>query len=98
MPIRWSALKASQAVDLVEEHVTNASTPLQLAKEEALKALDIPNLPQYIESEFRSLASNCEWSVKKIRSDIERIRRDIPKDGLEREKKRQEQGETGSLM
>ena len=45
MPGRWSTLKVSQAADLIEEHVNNASAPLELAREEALKALEIPNLP-----------------------------------------------------
>jgi hypothetical protein len=98
MPVRWSTLKVSQAADLIEEHVNNASAPLELAREEALKALEIPNLPQYMESEFRSLAGNCEWAIGKIRSDISRIRRDLPKDQLAKEQRLKEAGETLALL
>ena len=91
MPVKWSPLKVSQAMDVVEEHLNNASTPLELAREEALKALEIPNLPQYIDSELRSLATNIEWVVQKPRSDIARIRRDLPKDKLAAEQSRGEQ-------
>jgi len=78
-------------MDTVEEHLSNASTPLESAREEALKALEIPNLPQYIESELRSLATNIEWVVQKPRSDIARIRRDLPKHKLAAEQSRGEQ-------
>ena len=44
------------------------------------------------------MAGNCEWSIKKIRSDIARVRRDIPKDQLAKEQKLKEAGETLALL
>ena len=98
MPVKWSPLKVSQAVDIIEEHVNNGSTPFDLAREEAGKALLIPNLPQYMESEFRTLAANLESGVQRIRSDIARVRRDLPKDQLAQEKKQKDFGATQALI
>jgi len=99
MSIKWSPLKASRAADIIEEHIKNAQAPLDLAREEAQKALsDIPDLPQYMEQHFRSISAECEWAYKKLLQIVERIRRDIPTDELAREQKRAEAGEVGSLF
>jgi|GEM_PF-714101 len=87
MPVRWNTLKVSQAVDRVEEQVNQARPFLEMAKEEARKALTIPNLPQYIEVEVRSLAGQCASAIWRIETDIGRIRRDIPQDDLARAQK-----------
>lgn len=98
MPVKWSPLKVSQAVDIIEEHVNNASTPFDLAREEARKALLIPQLPQWMELELRSLATSIEWAVQRVRSDIARVRRDLPQDQLAKEKNMKELGETQPLI
>jgi len=99
MPVRWSALKASQAADIIEEHINNASAPLNLASEEADKALrDIPDLPQYMEQHFRQLKGECQWAYKKLLGTVDRIRKDIPGVELAREQKRAEDGTAGSLF
>jgi hypothetical protein len=49
VPIRWSALRVSEAMDMVEEFVEKAAEPLECAKIVATEARKIPNLPQYID-------------------------------------------------
>ena len=98
MPVKWSPLRVSQAMDLVEEHLNKVKAPLELAAEEVEKARKIPNLPQYIDVELISLACKIEDLQDRPRSDIDRIRRDLPKDVLAAEKARQEVGEQTALV
>ena len=49
MPIKWSPLMVSEAMDMVEEYVNHAIEPLEQAKLVALEARKIPNLPGYID-------------------------------------------------
>ena len=48
MPIKWSALKVSEAMDMVEEYIDQAVEPLEQARIVAQEARNIPNLPQYV--------------------------------------------------
>lgn len=88
MRVRWSPLEVSDAMNRVEEHLNNARAPLELAREEAVKAREIPNLPQYVTSRLRSLEVNIQWVIDKPRSDIGMLRRDLPKDQLAEERQR----------
>jgi hypothetical protein len=47
MPIRWSALKVSEAADIMEEFVEKAAEPLEQVRIVAREARKIANLPQY---------------------------------------------------
>ncbi|MFC2046708.1 hypothetical protein ACFLTK_00310 [Chloroflexota bacterium] len=49
MPIKWSPLRVSEAMDMVEEFVNQAAEPLEQAKLVANEARSIPNLPQYLD-------------------------------------------------
>lgn len=46
MPIKWSALHVSEAMDMVEKFVNRAAEPLEQAKIVANVARNIANLPQ----------------------------------------------------
>lgn len=96
MPVRWSPLKVSQAIDRVEAQLNAAHKPLERAQKEALKALETPALPEYMKYEIRSLADSLRASVSRISYEIERVRRDLPKDQLTKEK--QDQAERAALV
>ncbi len=46
MPIKWSALRVNEAMDMVEEFINQAAEPLEQAKIVANEARNIANLPQ----------------------------------------------------
>ena len=46
MPIRWSALKVSEAADMIEEYINKAAEPLEQVRIVAREAGKIANLPQ----------------------------------------------------
>ncbi len=86
MPIKWSALRVSEAMDMVEEFVNQAAEPLEQAKIVANEARNIANLPQYLDQRLARLAIDIE-RIDYIKSSIEAVRRDLPDEAIESEKK-----------
>ena len=60
MPIKWSALKVSEAADMIEEFLNQAAEPLEQARIVAKEALKIDNLPQYVSQHINSILSELE--------------------------------------
>ncbi|KKL48109.1 hypothetical protein LCGC14_2328840, partial [marine sediment metagenome] len=52
MPIRWNALKVSEAAGMIEEFLKQAVEPLEQARIVAEEAQKIDNLPQYVGQDF----------------------------------------------
>ena len=86
MPIKWSALMVSEAMDMVEGYVNEASDPLEQAKIVASEARNIPNLPQYLDQRLVRLICDIE-RIDYIRSSIEAVRRELPEGAVEAEKR-----------
>ena len=106
MPIRWSALKVSQAADKIEEFVKEAAEPLEQARIVAREALKLPNLPQYIEWDFNRIAGEIDRAIGgsqlepigRIRAGVEGIRKDLPESSVEEERDSARHGSTPSLI
>ena len=110
MPIKWSALKVSEAADMIEEFLSQAAEPLEQARIVALEARKIDNLPQYIEQGLNSVLAEIErvtggevsWSKEhqdgSIKRAIDRLRGDIPKDALQSDQVTQKYGSTQALV
>ena len=60
MPIKWSALMVSEAMDMVEDFVNQAAEPLEQAKIVVNEARKIPNLPQYLDQRLMRLVCDIE--------------------------------------
>ena len=84
MPIRWNALQLSRAMDDVEDLVNRAQTFLDEARDKAMEATRIPNLPNHMLDHLTGLIYNLE-RTKTIKSAISRVLQHIPKDVLEEE-------------
>ena len=106
MPIRWSALKVSEAMGMAEEFINQAVEPLEQAKIVAQEARNIANLPQYIDQDLVRLISEIEraigggrWETTgRLRAAIESVRSSIPKEAIEAEQERLKNGSTQSLI
>ena len=110
MPIKWNALKVSEATDKIEELINQAAEPLEQARNVAKEAKGLPNLPQYIEQGFTGILSEIErvtggessWNKEhydgSIKRAIDRVRGDIPKDALQSEQISRKHGSTQSLV
>ena len=97
MPIKWSALRVSEAMDMVEGFVNQADEPLEQAKIVANEARNIANLPQYLDQRLVRLAIDIE-RIDCIKSSIEAVRRDLPDEAIESEKKSASHGRQPVLV
>ncbi len=110
MPIRWSAWKVSEAMDMAEEYVNQAIEPLEQAKLVATEARKIANLPGYVDQHLSRLISEIErvtggvlpWNQQSypgnVRTAISSIRESIPAGTVEAERQKLENGKQLSLV
>jgi len=97
MPIKWSAVKVSEAVDKVEQQVLLADQFITEAKAKAKEAKKIDNLPQYMEQRLNSLIDQLN-RMENIQRAIESIRQDIPAGAIEAERESLKYGSQQSLV
>ncbi len=106
MPIKWSPLMVSEAMDMVEEYVNQAVEPLEQARIVASEARNIPNLPQYVDQylvriigEIDRAIGGSQWEpVGRLKAGIQSARESLPDGAIEDEKKRLESGRQLSLV
>ena len=97
MPIKWSALLVSEAMDMVEEFVNQAADPLEQAKIVANEARNIPNLPQYLDQRLVRLVCDIE-RIDYIKSAIKAVRDDLPNGAVEAERRTASHGRQPVLV
>jgi hypothetical protein len=106
MPVKWSALKVSDAMDMVEEYVKKAIEPLEQARIVARESRNIPNLPQYVDQhllriigEIDRAIGGSQWEpVGRLKVGIQSVRESLPDGAVEDERKRLESGSQLSLV
>jgi len=97
MPIKWSAVKVSEAMDDVERQINLAESFLTEAKAKAKVARKIADLPQYVEQ--RLIRLNCDIQrIDNVRSSIEAVRHTIPDGAIEAENEHARNGSQQSLI
>ena len=97
MPIKWSALRVSEAMDMAEGFVNQAAEPLEQAKIVANEARNIVNLPQYLDQRLVRLIIDIE-RIDYIRNSIKAVRNDLPDGVVEAEKKSESHGRQPVLV
>ena len=106
MPIKWSAMRVVEVADMLEKHINAVVEPLECAREVAKAALEIPQLPQYVDQHFRGLIGEIERAiggshfepVGRFKSRLQSIRDSVPKDALGAEKKTSSYGDKVNLF
>ena len=98
MPIKWSALKVSEAADMIEGYITQAAEPLEQAKIVALEARKIANLPGYMDDDFVGFKWDIERFLERLNGRIGSARKSIPSEALEAEQARLKDGTIQKLM
>jgi hypothetical protein len=106
MPIKWSAMQVMEATDMIEKHINAAVEPLECAREVAEAALEISNLPGYVQQRIagllgeigRAIGGTTAEPVGRLKARLESIRDSVPKDDLEAEKKTRSYGDKVSLV
>jgi hypothetical protein len=97
MPIRWSALKVSEAIDMAEEFVKESAEPLEQAKIVATEARKIANLPGYLDQRLVRLICQIQ-RIDSVKEAIEAVRKDLPDGAIEAERNTLRHGNQTALM
>ncbi len=97
MPIKWSALRVNEAMDMVEEFVNQVVEPLEQAKIVVNEARNIANLPQYLDQRLVRLIIDIE-RIDYIRTSINAVRNDLPDGAVEAERKKESHGRQPVLV
>ena len=98
MPIKWSAVKVSEAMDEVEQLLNSITPMLWQIREKAREIKAIPHLPGYIDQPTSTMAWKVENFKDYMKGYIERIRNLIPKEALADERKALEYGSQQALI
>ncbi|MBA7697067.1 hypothetical protein ES703_105725 [subsurface metagenome] len=106
MPVKWSALKVNEAMDMVEEYVDQVVEPLEQARIVASEARNIPNLPQYVDQhllriigEIDRAIGGSQWEPEgRLKAGIQSVRESLPDGAVDKERKRIESGSQLSLV
>ena len=97
MPVKWSAIKVSDAMDEVERQVMLADQFIAEAKAKAEAAKRISNLPQYMEQRLNRLIDQLE-RMDSVKSVITSVRQDIPDGAIEAEREATRYGSQQNLV
>ncbi len=98
MPIKWSAIKVSEAMDEVEQLLNSITPTLWRIREKATEIRAIAHLPGYIDQPTSTMAWKVENFKDYMKGYIERIRNLIPKEALADERKALEYGSQQALI
>jgi hypothetical protein len=106
MPIRWSAVSVSEAMDKVDKEIESIFEPLWRAAKIVRDAKEIPDLPDYMKHSLNGALSeieritgvNLEKYGSSLTNAIARVRSDIPEGAIEAEKQTTRHGKTGSFL
>jgi len=91
MPIKWSAVKVCEAMDMAEEFISEADLPLFQAKIVAEEAKKIDNLPQYMTERLYRLIDQI-GRIDNVKGAITSGRQAIPDGAIEAERVRGKYG------
>jgi len=97
MPIKWSGVKVSEAMDEVESQINLAEGFIAEAREKAETARKITNLPQYLDQHLARLIGDIQ-RIDYIKSSIKAVREDIPDGAIEKEQTSAKHGNQQSLI
>ena len=97
MPIRWSALQVSQAMDEVALLLAYAESDLRQAEEKTREAAGIAGLPDYLHQRLARLCYTIQARSRMVDA-VESVRQSIPDGAVEAERKAREQGTTACLL
>jgi len=97
MPIKWSAVKVSEAMDEVEKQVFLADQFIAEAKVRAEEASKIENLPEYISQRINRLIYQLE-RIEGVKESIESVHRNIPDGAIETERDAGKHGQSKSML
>ena len=106
MPIKWSALKVSEAADMIAESFKQAAEPLECAREAAKEAQKLDDLPDYMKGCFNRISFDVDNLIGgsyhaeggRFAANVKSIRDNLPSGSLEAETTKLKNGVRATLM
>ena len=98
MPIKWSAIKVSEAMDEIELQLIAAQPFIDSALARAREARNMPHLPLYIDERIGRLVYDIEEKFGRLKATIASVRKAIPDGAIEAERENTKHGSTQSLI
>ena len=97
MPIKWSAVKVSEAMDKVEHQVTLAEAFFAEARAKASVALNIADLPLYMSDRIHRVIGDID-RINNVKAAVKSVRETIPDGAIETEQEGLKHGSQQSLV
>ena len=97
MPIQWSAVKVSEAMDMTAEFVSQAAEPLEQAEIVARQARTIAHLPGYLDQRLIRLITQIE-RIDNVKEAIKAVRNAIPDGAIKAEQENLRHGRQLSIV
>ena len=98
MPIKWSAVRISQAMDEVEAQLNLAQSFMDEAQAMVQEARRTPDLAGYIDQRLARLEFDIKDRFGRLKAAIESVRKAIPEGAIEAERGSGRHGTTQSLI
>jgi len=98
MPIKWSAVKVSEAMDKVELQLVAAQPFIDQALAVVQEARRIPHLAGYMDDRLARVEWDIEEKFNRIKVGVESVRKSIPEGAIEAEREAGKHGTTQSLI
>ena len=98
MPIKWSAVKVSEAMDEAELQLTCAQPFIDRALTVVKEARQIPNLAGYMDDRLARVQWDIEEKFNRIKVGIQAVRKAIPEGAIEAERESLKHGNQQSLI
>ena len=98
MPIRWSGVKVSEAMDKAELQLTCAQPFIDQALATVQEARRIPNLAGYMDDRLARVEQDIKEKFNRIKAGVEAVRKAVPEGAIEEERKALEYGKQQSLI
>jgi hypothetical protein len=96
--IKWSAVKVSEAMDMVELQLSCVQPFIDQALATVQEARRIPNLAGYMDDRLGRVEYDIKEKFNRIKVGVESVRNAIPEGAIEEERARLKHGSTQSLM
>jgi hypothetical protein len=106
MPIRWSAVSVSEAMDKVDKEIEPIFEPLWRADAIVREAMNLPNIPDYMKQALLGLQGQIHMITgydlhkrgSRLLDSIHYVSSKLPEGSVEAEKHAIRHGKTGSFL
>ncbi len=98
MPIKWSAVRVSQAMDEVEAQLSLSQSFIDEALAKVQEARRIPHLTGYVDDRLGRIEFDIKERFGRLKAGIESVRKAIPEGAIEAERESDKHGTTQLLI